>query len=941
MLARHVKEESNPSSFPQSSPAPFLHAGTTSPITPANVESSTRDPSEQSPIFNEMDSESSTSKTIVNNTNKSSSGQSVNNNIKNAFASSATLVGGIPRTGESMYPSGSLQVVGKTASMGYDILGDDMREMVNTINQLRMKGVEDLGLPLPRIAVIGNQSAGKSSLIEAISGIRVPRYAGTCTRCPLEITLTEDLDPLASWHCTISLRFHKRYIKKRGDPWVDTNYQQCFFMRVDNPDNVESSLVRAQNAILNPSRQWDEFAAQLPSLAANQPTEVPFSPNVICMEITGPGIPNLSFIDLPGIIHVTERKEDEYLIKLVKNLVEGYIKQEDCLILLAMTMKDDAVNQSAAQMARKLGPNRTIGALTKPDTVMDEEHDQWVRILQGKEHRLPHGYFVTKQPNQAQLSARVSHTEARKLEDIFFENVDPWNSELSGLKHRFGTLNLQRYLSKELAGLIRQRLPEIINNVQKQRDHVQSQLDLLPPPPANSLRVVLRRLLDEYFYQIRDTVEARGDNNEFSFEWRKIAKRLKDSLIALRPRVNPDESSTRNAPSHFSAVSSFARGGSSSFAFQPASFSSSSTGSTPSKGRKRLASADDPPDESSDPFNSTHSPANGAPARKKMALEPRTPSKKIISIEDDDVMETESVADTTTMTPVEANKPMHLLEIREILEINSTTGIPGIVDSKAVEILSKMHIRFWETPVQNFIAQIAELLHSHASNYMNRIFARYENSPLYTEMSAILDTWHDMVSGEIRRIVEECFSIETECIYTMQDREWHREYMSWKADNEKRRKRAVDEQIAMKNQRAQERHAQSGRKGKAEVVEQQRDGPDPFQKEMETITNTQAYVAIARKRFGDNLMMRMMRSVFTKYTSVGSFKYFVDKELGLESLGEQEQEKKCRELMEEDPERERLRSKLIAKRELLDKAWQDLEPFQAEGRVGSIDQYDI
>jgi GTP-binding protein EngB required for normal cell division len=43
--------------------------------------------------------------------------------------------------------------------------------MVDLVNRLRASGIEDLGLPLPRIAVVGNQSAGKSSLIEAISGV--------------------------------------------------------------------------------------------------------------------------------------------------------------------------------------------------------------------------------------------------------------------------------------------------------------------------------------------------------------------------------------------------------------------------------------------------------------------------------------------------------------------------------------------------------------------------------------------------------------------------------------------------------------------------------------------------------------------------------------------------------------------------------------------------
>jgi ABC-type uncharacterized transport system ATPase subunit len=39
-----------------------------------------------------------------------------------------------------------------------------------------------IDIDLPQIVVIGAQSAGKSSLIDSISGITVPRTAGTCTR---------------------------------------------------------------------------------------------------------------------------------------------------------------------------------------------------------------------------------------------------------------------------------------------------------------------------------------------------------------------------------------------------------------------------------------------------------------------------------------------------------------------------------------------------------------------------------------------------------------------------------------------------------------------------------------------------------------------------------------------------------------------------------------
>ncbi|KAK6537183.1 hypothetical protein TWF694_011380 [Orbilia ellipsospora] len=914
----------------RSSPVGYLE-GPTSPLTPLcdlSVDDSSKQPTPALP--DQMDIEPFTAKTLTSNANRILNGTGVNHmdirNINNP-SSNATM-STFPRGG--MAPDGSsantIQVFRKASSMGYDLLGEEMRDMVTTINQLRTKGVEDLGLPLPRIAVIGNQSAGKSSLIEAISGIRVPRFAGTCTRCPLEITLTEDPSPVAPWNCQISLRFHKKYVKRKnpkGDPWEEAAHQQFNFMIVRDPEDVETALIKAQLAILNPSRPWGEFVDipvtyTGPALAGSETTEVPFSPNVICMEITGHNIPNLSFIDLPGIIHVTEKKEEEYLIKLVKNLVESYIKQEDCLILLAMTMKDDAVNQSAAQMARKLGPNRTIGALTKPDTVLEGEHEQWIKILRGREHRLHHGYFVTKQPSQQQLLERISHEQARKYEDIFFHNMEPWRTELADINDRFGTVNLQKYLSKQLAGLIRMRLPAIIHSVDNQIAQVQAQLNELPPPPASSLSAVLRNLLHNYFYQIRDTIDARSENNEFNYQWRKIAKQLKSGLIALRPRVNPDETSPRPANSPFSASARASYSNQNPFS----SFSSSSSASTPSKGRKRLASADDPPDEASS--ETYHHPTPTGPARKKIATtDPRTPAKKVISLDDDEIVETESTADSA---PENGSKPMHLTEIREVLEVNMTTGIPQIVDVKAVDILSKQHVRMWETPIQLFITQIDELLRNHVLGVLGKVFARYENSPVYAEMTTIVDSFHDHIMTKIRRTVWKCFNIEAECVYTQQDVEWGREYSYWKQSNDTRRKKAVEEQKILKQQRLQEKLNAAGKKSKVELPD--REGPDPFQREIETMTNAQAYLAIARKRFGDTLMMRMIRTVFTKYTSEGTFREWVEAGLKVRDMTEDEQERKCRELMVEDPGKERRRNELMMQLDLLARAKEDLEPFQ-------------
>jgi hypothetical protein len=68
---------------------------------------------------------------------------------------------------------------------------NDLGHLLDIIDQLRAYGVEE-HVPLPQLIVCGDQSSGKSSVLEAISGIRFPTKDGLCTRFPTEVILRRD-----------------------------------------------------------------------------------------------------------------------------------------------------------------------------------------------------------------------------------------------------------------------------------------------------------------------------------------------------------------------------------------------------------------------------------------------------------------------------------------------------------------------------------------------------------------------------------------------------------------------------------------------------------------------------------------------------------------------------------------------------------------------------
>ena len=51
----------------------------------------------------------------------------------------------------------------------------------------------------------------------------------------------------------------------------------------------------------------------------------------------------------------------------------------------------------------------------------------WLDVIEGREHRLNHGYYCVRLPDDAQRAQRLSKTTLQRLEAEFFETNPPWS----------------------------------------------------------------------------------------------------------------------------------------------------------------------------------------------------------------------------------------------------------------------------------------------------------------------------------------------------------------------------------------------------------------------------------------------------------------------------------------------------------------------------------
>ncbi|KAG8941212.1 hypothetical protein FRC03_004699 [Tulasnella sp. 419] len=390
------------------------------------------------------------------------------------------------------------------------------RDMMLLDRKLRTLGAATV-LNMPSIAVIGKQSVGKSSLVEALSGIKVPRDRDTTTRCPIEVRMTTSSDP---WSCQLSIRSALQLLQGVTE--------LPFGNRLSAADDVELMLRRAQLAILNPelpiekSRHFREQAHVFQQ-----------------RDLRGPTLMNLTFVDLPGIINTTDTK----LVKGVEDLVISHIKQPNTLILLVMAMNDEVTNQKADGLAKRVDPDgkRTIGVLTKPDMISATGEfktcQYWLDVLEGRKLPLTHGYYVTRQPNEKELHESIGNEDARRLEMSFFETS--FLNSSPEMETRCGTHKLAEAMSQLLVEMMRSNLPNLEKTVKDGIAQCRNDLAALPAAPSTDHLTSLFSLLSSFSAVASNSIIGTPKNPKLVQNNMAQFRTLKSHIMQTAPNFQP------------------------------------------------------------------------------------------------------------------------------------------------------------------------------------------------------------------------------------------------------------------------------------------------------------------------------------------------------------------------------------------------------------------
>ncbi|KAK3670781.1 hypothetical protein LTR78_009353 [Recurvomyces mirabilis] len=352
-------------------------------------------------------------------------------------------------------------------------------QLLDDIDNLRAHGIRHL-VALPQLIVCGDQSSGKSSVLDAVSGIPFPSKDTLCTRFATEVVLRRAVQE----EVKISILPGPSRDSKDAAEVQSFQHDLCKW----------ESLEDAMNQAMKSMGLHDDAGT--------------FTDDVLRIDISGPSKPHLTIVDLPGLIHTHGKSQTPEDVVVVQQLVRNYMANQRSIILAIVSAKNDYANQIVLKMAREVDPRglRTLGIITKPDTLAlgSESETAYLNLAKGLDIKFMLGWHVLKNRD---YSSRAASLMERNQAEVEFLSQGVW-AQLS--RSDVTIAPLRRRLSRVLLSQIKKEVPNLLREIEIKLNGCKSELRRLGHARNTEIdrRRFLLRLSEEYRTLCRAAVDG-------------------------------------------------------------------------------------------------------------------------------------------------------------------------------------------------------------------------------------------------------------------------------------------------------------------------------------------------------------------------------------------------------------------------------------------------
>lgn len=322
-----------------------------------------------------------------------------------------------------------------------------LRTVLDSLDDVsRVLDSSKTGIKLPRTVVIGDQSSGKSSLLESIFGFALPRGQDIVTRTPIQVEHRRTDDKEATYAV---ITYHVPANSDAGG-------RSAVEKRIDDLSLIEANIHEATDVVAGEGKG--------------------LSDSTIFLRVYSPHQPDLTLVDLPGITRVAVQGQPENIEEIVTAMIDRNIGGPMTVLLCIVPATVDFSTAGGIKLAKKHDPegNRTMGVVTKIDLV-ERGSDILARLQQSSSSnvKLKLGFIPVRNRTTEELNSGTSLADVRAAEDAFFRA----HSELGKLaRDRRGIDALVAQLAQVQLQCIVRNLPDLKKQVRDKLETSRAEL---------------------------------------------------------------------------------------------------------------------------------------------------------------------------------------------------------------------------------------------------------------------------------------------------------------------------------------------------------------------------------------------------------------------------------------------------------------------------------